>query len=44
MAAKKMKGKMPKPKSKVMKKTKVKGDINDAGSGKKQPKKMKKDY
>lgn len=37
MAAKKMKMKEPKPKSKVLKKTKVKGDVNDAGSGKKKP-------
>lgn len=39
MAAKKMKRKEVKPKSKVLKKIKVKGDINKAGSGKKKPEK-----
>ncbi len=38
MAMKKMKPKQPKVKSKVLKKTKVKGDVNDAGSGKKKKK------
>ena len=39
MAEKKMKPKEAKPKSKILKKVKIKGDVNDAGSGKKKPKK-----
>lgn len=35
MGMKKMKPKEAKPKSKVLKKTKIKGDVNEAGSGKK---------
>lgn len=35
MVAKKMKAKAPMPKSKVLKKTKLAGDVNNAGSGKK---------